>query len=1057
MHFFHKTVGLVALLCVAPCAFAATARPQTERIGVVTTASSRMPTMAVKTTGTTSSGSTTSSALLANAECIDAYTACIKGADACGENFEECTTRVLFHGKMPNCLSTLAQCSSAGVNSLFGTSNVASLASGATKNTYGEITDYTYPTDGSVLGQMITAAAISNRYDTSTCVRRVTSCLRRDTVCGEDFELCTTNTDFRKQRVFCDSTLARCQSEGVIELLGSSNRTAMPSEKSRIGEMILEGQALAAVNSVNTCYKTVDQCVLAACSKNPYRCYETNNADAAGIAVLAGYADAVLAAQEQLSEEQSASTLSDLDGITKKSIRGYIQNACFTTIGANKYCHATFLKNGQMPTNAELRDPEKQEDVFELAYEARMNTAMKAKIADLVDKFDEKAKKQCTETIKSCAMRTCGGGLGSACYSLVNGQNGQKSINGGATYADIKSGCEIIVNTDLNCKYAAANLNATGPYSYAYIDGDAFETLFPKYVENEKNDPIGVVATLNASLAANYNDAAIAQMRRSCENVAKSCIKSMCGSEYTNCYRNRTDIVSGTYDTGTGLDKSMNKMGGVLDNNIVIGLCLDTIKNASACEEHLAIQTAKSELDGTYKNAWGDNDTVRSSWLDANSTTAEKIAKEDADYIETGLCHPSNTNNPKCKADDWGICDTVDADGCMYDGERQKEYYYDFVLNNTATTVLQQVLVDIEKEAQATYNAKLTKEQNMCMAANEAGGIMGARDIASTFMWAKLNSAKVPANYNVNGLKPTAFKASNDLYGSFCRVRITLQSDDKKIQEAMKNKSWTTAYFAVGDAFTCGSWIPADDLDELANAVANDATKGLAADQKRARTWATVLGALGGGAGGYIWGDSIRQGNSLAGLTGWDKKTQTNKAKSHKTQCLAAAENVKNWEDMCSTSGMDNCAKVVTYWAGQVADHANELKLNAQTFDVKAYKGAITNTANCNLNECDALISTLAEKTEEVSKLCESVDADEFVDSNDKTRWGVPVVTSVALAGAGALLVNRATRDIQNSELDAAQKAAYEDWMNKVGRHITCYIGGDEAGSYGDVISTSLE
>ena len=319
MHFFKKTIGLMAVLCVIPGAFAATARPS-----VITTAGSRMPTMVVKTsTAATSSGTTTSSALLADAECIDAYTECIKGADACGENFEECTTNVLFHGKMPGCLSTLAQCSSAGVNSLFGTSNIAALSNVATKNTYGEVTEYTYPTAGSVLGQMITAAAISNQYDTSTCVRRVTSCLKKDTVCGNDFELCTTNKEFRKQRVLCDSTLARCQAEGVIELLGSSNRTAVPTATSRIGEMISEGAALAAVNAVSTCYKVIDQCFLGACAENPYKCFENSSTS------LASIVDAINSGSEI--------TTDMIDTVINgSSIHGYIKNACLDTVGSNK-------------------------------------------------------------------------------------------------------------------------------------------------------------------------------------------------------------------------------------------------------------------------------------------------------------------------------------------------------------------------------------------------------------------------------------------------------------------------------------------------------------------------------------------------------------------------------------------------------------------------------------------------------------------------------------------------------------------------------------------------
>ena len=89
-----------------------------------------------------------------------------------------------------------------------------------TQNTDGEVVRYTYPTAGSVLGQMITAAEIENKYDTQTCVKRYMNCLHKDDVCGEDFELCTSTKEFKKQALFCDSTLARCQSAGVTELLG---------------------------------------------------------------------------------------------------------------------------------------------------------------------------------------------------------------------------------------------------------------------------------------------------------------------------------------------------------------------------------------------------------------------------------------------------------------------------------------------------------------------------------------------------------------------------------------------------------------------------------------------------------------------------------------------------------------------------------------------------------------------------------------------------------------------------------------------------------------------
>ncbi|MBQ5700165.1 MAG: hypothetical protein IIV74_02640, partial [Alphaproteobacteria bacterium] len=818
MSFLKNTVSLLAIFSVLPAAYAATARPSVLNTATAISASGavrRMPTMTAYISGsagtTGSTSSTTSSTLLANTECIDAYTQCIKGADACGPNFEECTTNVLFHAQMPECISTLAQCSSAGVQSLFGTSNISALSNVATKNDYGEITEYTYPTTGSVLGQMISAAAIENMYDTSNCVRRYTSCLRKDSVCGADFELCTTNSEFKKQAVFCDSTLARCASDGKLELFGNAGATSStaPTATSRIGEMITEGAALAAVNAVSTCYKVADQCILNACGENPYKCYENSTQETINLV------DVIATGKPLTSIANMKLDISSLNG--KSNIASYVKNACLDTIGSNKYCYATFISDGVMPTSSQLRDEDNQEEVFDLAYAARMNSGMKAKIADLVNKFDTRAKEKCIETISQCAMRSCGGGSGAACYSLVFSDNGKNSINGGATRAEIKNACQSVVNSDANCQYAAQNPNSVGTYNYTFTQADAFDTLFPEYDDGAGADPIGVVASLNASLSTSYNTAAIAQMKKRCQSVATSCVKSMCGNDYASCYRNRTDIQSNITDTGnSAFDKSMNKAGGVLDYSIVLGLCIDTVKNASVCEEHLKIEEVKYNLDSADENTWGGASDVRSGWLDAGS--AKKSVGQGEIYAtdDNGNRLCTNDNNVQ------GVCDTVDGTGGTYD-EPVIIGYDTYVQTQAARSLFKDLIYDLEIEAQGIYKAKLTKQQNMCLSANN-GGIMGNKDLGSTYLWAKLKSNKVPTNYSVAGLSPNQFVASNDLYGSFCRIRVTLHSDDKYIQDTINNgANWSTAYFVAGDAFTCGSWIPNSELERIANAAGDDA------------------------------------------------------------------------------------------------------------------------------------------------------------------------------------------------------------------------------------------
>ena len=1130
MSFLKNTVSLIAIFSVVPAAYAATARPS-----VLGNASARrMPTMTAYITGATGSstvaGNTTSSTLLANAECIDAYTACIKGGEACGTNFEECTTKVLFHAKMPQCLSTLAQCSSAGVNSLFGTSTVSALSNVATKNAYGEITDYTYPTDGSVLGQMISAAAIENMYDTSSCVRRYTSCLRKDSVCGADFELCTTNTEFKKQAVFCDSTLARCASEGKQELFGNAGATSstVPSASSRIGEMIAEGASLAAVNAVSTCYKVVDQCMLNACSANPYKCYEN---------ATQGTVDLVTA----INTGTEVTTTTDVtEVISRSGISSYIKNSCLDTVGSNKYCYATFIGEGQMPTASQLRDEDNQEEIYDLAYSARMNSGMKAKIAELVDKFDTKAKEKCVETIRTCAMRTCGSGSGAACYSQVFGAK-DKSINNDYTRDEIRTGCAAIVNTDPNCKYAAQNPTATGTYTYTYINGEAFDTLFPEYDDGAENDPIGVISSLNASLATNYSDAAIAQMKKRCQSIATSCVKSMCGNDYVNCYRNRTDIYSSLTNSGdTAFDKSMNKVGGVLDYTIVLGLCVDTVKNADVCSEHLAIETNKLKIaNKSDAGSWGTG-SVRSDWIDAGGTSHMELETETVQaYDEYGnkLCENAKGEQ--------GICDTVDSTGAIYD-KPVTIAYSTYVESQAASTLFKDLIYDLEIEAQAKYNAKLTKQQNMCLSGNSIGGVMGNKDLGSTYLWVKLKSNKVPANYAVSGLKTNQFVASNDLYGSFCRIRVALTSMDPYINsELQKGADWSTAYFAAGDPVTCGSWIPYDKLEILANKAGEDARADKKASQPKIKGWMTALGALGGGAGGAYLGKGIADGSVFGGLTGNKNKSKklteenckdiygnfekmltaaqsdpskeqfvskyvnelkdlvddndkdddkstainavTTALREYKTalgnakqkydnstvQCtdeeratvalkyLNAANSDKvnvispilDWTSVktkCECSG-SNCASDKTVVCGNNNEHYNTAK--------NAYNGCVPTTISGATLTSEAVAKLRNQETElDNAMLMLRDECKRLADNKDDkgSKIGAGVGAAVGAIGGG-ILAWQIVDSIQDAELDSAQRAAIQEFMDNVGSKIQCVIGGEVIGTYGETIQTSME
>ena len=211
----------------------------------------------------------------------------------------------------------------------------------------------------------------------------------------------------------------------------------------------------------------------------------------------------------------------------------------------------------------------------------------------------------------------------------------------------------------------------------------------------------------------------------------------------------------------------------------------------------------------------------------------------------------------------------------------------------------------------------------------------------------------------------------------------------------------------------------------------------------------TALGTIGFGVGGGALGDSIQKGNILGGMTGLNsnsKKMTSNQQK---------ADNCANYARSAKLGGDIN-KKSLSDYADQAVMFATSLGVNQDTANaVTNAKNALgSDCNNTNKQKCtdydnalDRLATACALKKGELSE-------DE---GSDKNSWIGGAVGSVVGSVAGGILVNKLVGDIQKSSLDSAQKAAYEEWMNNVGRHINCYVGGDEAGEYGDIITTSIE
>ena len=1127
MTILRKTISLLAVFSIIPAAWAVTARPGaiSATSGALTAtaangASRRLPVSTgyrllsgnIVGTATTAPATTTSSsssvASLDDVECVEEYTSCITGEDACGSDFEECTTNVLFHAQMPDCTSTLMQCTPNGIANLFGINNINNLSAAASTDEDGRITEFVYPTADSIIGQKIIAAEIDNRYSTEQCARNYTRCLERDDVCGANFELCTSAKEFKRQALYCDSKLARCQAEGVKHMFGSAERYATIDDVKEtkikggiIADRISAGADYVANNALDACYKVVDNCFAKACTANPFRCLE-------------GTSVGKLKNAQMVSDGGNGSgeiELNNLYGgdetakLNSSQINRYLRTSCADTIGLNASCQ--MIVNGKKATAKQLKDQDEKEDIIDTVYAGMYNdrlSRIQSIVQGLAQEFDSNAKQKCVDTIQECAIRSCGGGSGAACYKKVMSGTGEtKSIAVGTAYSDIKTGCSAAVNSNPYCLYAksAAGESDSTVYSYSFTSDDAFSTLVPDHSSGTNaGDPIGAVATINAALFSTYNEAGLARMKNECASAARGCVKALCGKDYESCYRNRTDVYSSITETDSvAYDNSMNKVGGVLDYTIILGLCADTVKNNDSCQEHLAIEKINIVNDAENTTAqWGGASSVRSGWYDAGKGQKEIYTQQVQAKDENGNLLCTNSHG------ETGICYTANSNNELYSEPLMQSFetYRDTAATNT---LFKELVQDMEKEAQGIYNAKLTKLQNMCIGSNN-GGIMGAKDMSAAYKWVKLSGKKIPENYTSFGLQDKDIKASNDLYGSFCAVRVSLYSEDQTIRDALNgvlkernedlyegrysdgaNISLSNSrYFAVGDPIVCGGWLTGAEIEKIASVVEAKAREQKKDEQpKNMRGWMTTLGALGLGTGGMFLGDAIEKGtvgSSFTGIANTKKKGEQNGKLMKECQgyiqkaVSAVSKDGKGYDNIDKVSDYINKANESLASANVDTIDFDDVGYNAWKSAVDAYcetkngdkctkyKEATDGTASTaastlreNLGKAknDLCIAAIKESCGEGYKYDE--EKKECVKEKNETEWKGKVSGAIVGAVGGGVLGYTITDAILDAQLDKAGNEAYKAFMDAIGSKIECRIGSEMVGSYGQIIETSME
>lgn len=395
-----------------------------------------------------------------------------------------------------------------------------------------------------------------------------------------------------------------------------------------------------------------------------------------------------------------------------------------------------------------------------------------------------------------------------------------------------------------------------------------------------------------------------------------------------------------------------------------------------------------------------------------------------------------------------------------------------------------------------------------------------------------------------------------------------MTSDDKAIQDALGDKA--TAYFAVGDAFTCGSWIDQKTLDKITQAVGEKARKDAgegSVKEKIAYSWATIGGALGGGALGFFGMDAIQKnGGSFGGLLSGKGVKQTKSDDSNIDSCINNTLEARTEYNSITPSDTNAAASKKFAKAVEAANKALKnaraagLNPGVTSFKMASYTDAVDGVAGTNaeyafdtasvyaarnaiaqmkaispacgpkcngwLTQAESGLATTgvvsseesgnslsagiignlnAAKTEcgaacanitlpttiaivkvkdgvaavdgvqgtriqddeyyketfekdlsALEKLCQEESAGETASEKNKRRNANLAAGAVTTLVGGALGAG-ITASVLQAKYEKAENEAIAAWMEEVGEHIQCYIGGEEMGSYGDTISIEIE
>ena len=731
------------------------------------------------------------------------------------------------------------------------------------------------------LGDQRCHNALPNMQTVSRCTQRYMACLRQESVCGEHFESCDNKARFNMRRVACHDRLLECPDEGINVLFGTRYQTVrsehtivraicdgeerivvrnftpllttldfqfMPNateQNNMIAQAMMEGAQYVLANFVGACQSAMDGCIRRACQHTPHLCMNASQSpfrqEFAPIEVREG--EVVTTVMQQGGAAGALGMTSFR--IAPEMIRVYFDNMAVDRVAANRHIRETcrldvgtldacyrVANDGRSPSTGWAMD---SLDVNE-AFDAAMTLPMRnwGRLNEWFSQAVGNVAVACNAAAADCVRNVCGSGSIAACFGAASDRAGNITV--GRLTDAVADRCRPLVSTDQNCRDLLGSADVDARTDDREIWNQVWGVVSGGQFRAENSMALG--QRMTNELAGMFSQAAIRNTFLGCRAEAESCIRRECGDDFSRCYINDDTGVSASATAfNHGRATATATAAGGFDDVMARGLCLIPIKRSNICLTFFDIEFARANA-GTDNYQWGGTWGGMSGAL-ANMQWGGHTDTRSADAIMACSAHDNNEDNPRCAALEQHIF-----------GE---------------------LIADIASEARA----RITQRQNDAMQACIARrGPLGGNDL--TFRWATRPRDNDLIFYPTFGIgsgfgdmtderfdfTPRPQPATSNLWGAFCQVQVGIRVRDRDMANLQHNNAIarSVAYFAMGDAVTCGSWILPSVLVEISDNIREGATADLNWAQRN-RGVVTALATLGavaaGGTGGAFLGRHI--------------------------------------------------------------------------------------------------------------------------------------------------------------------------------------------------------